>query len=122
MAPKMYAGDDVISTHSRSLETDTLASFTNSQLHRPTNDTALGSTLRFTFAHKEAALGSKPVAALVADKAALVPLSADSRDDQVIQDVLLAPQTAGRGATAVALETPGKTIFFDEGSRRVKGL
>ena len=109
-------------THPRSLETDTLASFTDSQLHRPTNDTAFGSTLWLTFADEEAALGSKPVAALVADKAALVPLSSDGGYNKVIQDVLLATQTAGCRATAVTLETPSESIFFDKRSRRVEGL
>jgi hypothetical protein len=58
----------------------------------------------------------------VTDKAALVPLSTDSGDDQIIEDVLLAAQTAGRGATAVALKTPCETVLFDKGSCRVEGL
>lgn len=110
------------SAHPRSLETDTLASFTDSQLHGPTNDTAFGSTLWLTFANKEAALGSKPVTALVADKAALMPLSSDGRYNKVIQDVLLAPQTARRRAAAVTLETPSESIFFNKRGRRVEGL
>jgi hypothetical protein len=58
----------------------------------------------------------------VADKATLVPLSADSGDDQIVKDVLFTSQTTGRSATAVALETPCETVFLDEGGCRVEGL
>lgn len=104
------------STHPRRLETDAFASFANSKLHGPSDDTTLGCALGFALAHEESAFWAEAVAALVADEASIVPLSANGGDDDVIQDGLLTAETTGCGAARVALETPGKAVFLDEGS------
>lgn len=77
------------STHPRSLETDPFTSFANSKLHGTSNDTALGCALRLTLTDEETAFGPESITALVTDKAALMPLTTDGCDDDVVQDVLL---------------------------------
>jgi hypothetical protein len=91
-------------------------------LHRATNDTALSRALWFAFTDEEAALGSKPVATFVAVEAALVPLSANCGDDNLVHDMLLAAQAAGCGSARVALETPSEAVLFNKGGLGVEGL
>lgn len=87
VVPPIYMQNRVLA-HPRRLETNTLTALTDSQLHRPTNDAALGCPLGFTFADEETALGAESITTLVTVKAALVPLTADSRDDDLFEDVL----------------------------------
>lgn len=71
------------------LEADPLTSFADSKLDRSTDDPTLGRAFGLTFPNEEPAFGTKAIAALVAYKAAIVPLAADGGDDDVIQDRLL---------------------------------
>lgn len=76
--------------HPRRLETNTLAVLADGKLYGPADDAALGCALGFAFADEETALGTEPVAALVAVEAALVPLATDGGDDDFVEDVLFA--------------------------------
>lgn len=104
------------------LEADPLASFADSKLNWPSDNTALGCALRLAFANEETALGTEPITALVAHEAAIVPLTPDGGDDNVIQNGLLAAQATRCSAAGVASQTPSKTIFLDEGSLRIERL
>jgi len=112
----------LISTHPRRLETNSFTSLTDSELNRSTNDTALGCSLWFALANKEAALGTEPVAALVAVEAALMPLATNGRNDNLVHDMLLAAQTAGRSASRVAMEAPSEAVLFNKGSLGIERL
>lgn len=78
-----------ISTHPMRLEADPLTSFADSELDRPSDNSTLGCALRLALVNEETAFGTKSIAALVAHKAAIVPLASDGGDDDVIQDRLL---------------------------------
>lgn len=103
-----------ISTHARRLETNTFTSLTNSQLDRSTDNTTFGRSFRLTFTNKEAAFRTKSVSALVASKAAFMPLPANSIDNDVVKDMLLTAHTTGSSTARVAIETPGKPIPLDK--------
>ena len=111
-----------ILAHSRRFQADALAVLADSQLDGSTNDTTLGCTLRLAFTYKEAAVRTESIAAFVADEAVVVPLTADGIDDDIVENVLLAPHAAGCGTPRMAVETPGKAVSLYEGSSRVEGL
>lgn len=107
--------DDSNLTHARCLETDPLASLTDGQLYRASNDPALGRSLGLAFADKEAAIGPESIATFMAVEAVVVPLAADCSNHYLVHDVLLAAQTARCCAAGVALETPCEAILFNKG-------
>jgi hypothetical protein len=53
-------------------------------LYWPTNDATLGCTLRLAFTDEKAAISPKSITAFMAGKALLVPLPANSSDDNVV--------------------------------------
>lgn len=111
-----------ISTHPGRLEANSFTSLTDGQLYRPPDDSTLGCTPRLAFADKESTIRSKPIAALMAIEAAIVPLAADGSDDHIIQDMLLTAQATGCRAAGMTFETPCEAVFFNEGGLRVEGL
>jgi hypothetical protein len=114
--------DIYLSTHPRRLETNPFTSLTDSKLDWSTNDTALGCSLGFTLADEKAAFGTKPVAALVAVEAPLVPLASNGGQDNLIHDMLFAAQAAGCGAPRVAMEAPCEAVLFNKGGLRIERL
>lgn len=110
------------SAHSRRLKTDTFTSLTDSQLDRATDNAALGCTLGLAFTNEESALRTKTIATLVTIEAALVPLTTNCADDNLVHDMLLAAQTTGCGTARVAVETPCEAVFLDKRSLGIEGL
>jgi hypothetical protein len=51
-----------------------------------------------------------------------MPLATNGRDDNFIQDMLLAAQATGRSASRVAMEAPCEAVFFNEGRLGVERL
>lgn len=97
-----------------SFQSDGLASFTDSQLYRSTDDASLGRAFWLPFFDEESSLGAKSTAAFMTDKASVMPLASESGHDNLVEDRLFAAQTTRRGATGVAPETPCKPVILDK--------
>lgn len=58
----------------------------------------------------------------MADETAFVPLSANGRNDDLVQHILFTALAARRRATGMAVETPCKTVLLHKRGLRVEGI
>lgn len=96
------------------LQPSSLTSLTNRQLYRTAYNTTFGSPFRLTFLHKESPFRSESSAAGMTDEAFIVPLAAESSDDNVFEDWLFAAEASRCCASGMAAETPCESVLFDE--------
>lgn len=106
----------------RSFQPDGLALLADSILDRPADDAPLRGPFGLAFLDEEPPIGAEGVPAFVADKALVVPLAAQGRDDDVVENRLLAPHAASCCPTGVAAETPCESVFLHEGGFLCEGL